>query len=190
MRTFDDEVAIAVGQLHLARIAAYSPGHAFCVSLKKLTSPLPTKDGGTLRTILEACARRCWFDFTGCGMCYQELNMPIRSSLERDHSFGPEDIARLSAAFKAALGKLGLVARKDPATTAVAKPTWQLVDTSDKHIIFRHLGYYSEILMPGSKSGPARPGGLSCPRRARTPGASRLRHHVGTSGLSPAKGKG
>jgi hypothetical protein len=33
-------------------------------------------------------------------------------------------------------------------------------------------------------------GGHSCPHRARTPGASRLRHHVGTSGLSPAMGKG
>src|SRR6516165_501904 len=33
-------------------------------------------------------------------------------------------------------------------------------------------------------------GGHSCPHRARTPGASRLRHHVGTSGLSPARGKG
>jgi hypothetical protein len=29
---------------------------------------------------------------------------------------------------------------------------------SDKHIIFRHLGYYSEILMPGSKKGDRRGG--------------------------------
>jgi hypothetical protein len=40
--------------------------------------------------------------------------MPIRSFLEHDHSFGPEDIAKMSAAFEAALGKLGLVDRTDP----------------------------------------------------------------------------
>jgi hypothetical protein len=45
----------------------------------------------------------------------------IRLFLERDHSFGPEDIAKMSAAFEAALGKLGLVDRSDPATHAVAK---------------------------------------------------------------------
>ena len=47
--------------------------------------------------------------------------MPIRLFLEHDHSFGPEDIAKLSAAFEAALGKLGLVDRTDPKTTEVAK---------------------------------------------------------------------
>jgi hypothetical protein len=44
------------------------------------------------------------------------------SALPRhDHSFGPEDIAIMSAAFEAALGKLGLVDRSDPATHEVAK---------------------------------------------------------------------
>jgi hypothetical protein len=47
--------------------------------------------------------------------------VPIRLFLERDHSFGPEDIASMSAAFEAALGKLGLVDRTDPITTEVAK---------------------------------------------------------------------
>jgi hypothetical protein len=47
--------------------------------------------------------------------------VPIRPFLEHDHSFGPEDIAKMSAAFEAALCKLGLVDRTDPATTAVAK---------------------------------------------------------------------
>ncbi len=47
--------------------------------------------------------------------------MPIRSYLEHDHSFEPEDIAKMSAALQAALGKLGLVDRSDPATMAVAK---------------------------------------------------------------------
>jgi hypothetical protein len=47
--------------------------------------------------------------------------VPIRLFFEHDHSFGPEDIAKMSAAFEAALGKLGLVDRSDPATHAVAK---------------------------------------------------------------------
>src|SRR6266536_3575240 len=55
------------------------------------------------------------------GMCYQARNVPIRTFLEHDHSFGPEDIANLSAAFEAARSKLGLVDRTDPATMAVAK---------------------------------------------------------------------
>jgi hypothetical protein len=47
--------------------------------------------------------------------------MPIRPFLDRDGWFGPEDIANMSAAFEAALSKLGLVDRTDPATMAVAK---------------------------------------------------------------------
>ena len=47
--------------------------------------------------------------------------MPIRPFLDRDDSFGPEDIAKMFAAFEAALGKLGLVDRSDPETVAVAK---------------------------------------------------------------------
>lgn len=47
--------------------------------------------------------------------------MPIRPFLDRDDAFGPEDIALMSAGFEAALGKLRLVDRTDPATMAVAK---------------------------------------------------------------------
>jgi hypothetical protein len=47
--------------------------------------------------------------------------VPIRLFLEHDHSFGPEDIAKMSAAFEAALDKLGLVDRSNPATHEVAK---------------------------------------------------------------------
>jgi hypothetical protein len=47
--------------------------------------------------------------------------VPIRPFLDRDDSFGPEDIAKMSAALEAALGKLGLVGRSDPVTMAVAK---------------------------------------------------------------------
>jgi hypothetical protein len=54
-------------------------------------------------------------------MCYRSRTVPIRPFLDRDDSFGPEDIAKISAAFQAALGKLGLVDRSDPATMAVGK---------------------------------------------------------------------
>jgi len=47
--------------------------------------------------------------------------VPVRSFLEHDHSFGPEDIASISAGFGAALSKLGLVDRDDPIIVAIAK---------------------------------------------------------------------
>ena len=47
--------------------------------------------------------------------------MPIRPFLKDDHSFGPEDIAKMSAAFESALRELGLADRSDPGATAVAK---------------------------------------------------------------------
>jgi hypothetical protein len=53
-------------------------------------------------------------------------NVPVRPFLERDHSFGPEDIASMSAGFEAALRRLGLVVREDPATVAVAKSIIEL----------------------------------------------------------------
>jgi len=40
--------------------------------------------------------------------------MPIRPFLQDDHSFGPEDIEKMTAAFEAALRELGLVDRNDP----------------------------------------------------------------------------
>jgi hypothetical protein len=47
--------------------------------------------------------------------------VPIRLFLEHDHSFGPQEIAEMSAAFEAALNKLGVVDRSDPATHEIAK---------------------------------------------------------------------
>jgi hypothetical protein len=47
--------------------------------------------------------------------------VPIGLFLDHDHSFGPEDIAKMSATFEAALDKLGLVDRSDLATHEVAK---------------------------------------------------------------------
>jgi hypothetical protein len=49
------------------------------------------------------------------------VDVPIESILEGDHSFGPEDIAYLVAAFEAALSKLKLAHRTDPVTLALAK---------------------------------------------------------------------
>ena len=49
--------------------------------------------------------------------------VPIRAILEAEHDplFGPAEIAALTAAFDAALRKLELVDRHDPAAIAVAK---------------------------------------------------------------------
>jgi hypothetical protein len=48
--------------------------------------------------------------------------MPIIRLLGRDHhSFGPDHIKVLTAAFEDALRTLGLVDRTDPATTIIAK---------------------------------------------------------------------
>ena len=58
--------------------------------------------------------------------------MPLRLILENDHSFAPEDIANLTAAFEAALSQLGLVNRNDPMTTAVAKLVIQLAKEGER----------------------------------------------------------
>jgi hypothetical protein len=60
------------------------------------------------------------------------LDVPLRLILENDHSFAPEDIANLTAAFEAALSQLGLVNRTDPMTTAVAKRVIQLAKEGER----------------------------------------------------------
>jgi hypothetical protein len=60
------------------------------------------------------------------------LDVPIRAILENDHAFGPEDIANLSAAFEAALTRLGLVDRGDPLTTVVAKAIIELAKEGER----------------------------------------------------------
>jgi hypothetical protein len=74
----------------------------------------------------------CWFHFAGPACGYQAGNVPIRTFLEHDHSFGPEDIAGLSAAFDAALSKLGLVDRTDLATLAIAKLIIELAKEGER----------------------------------------------------------
>lgn len=64
--------------------------------------------------------------------------MPIRAILQTESEteygpmFGPEEVANLTAAFDAALSKLGLVGRKDPMTTAVAKLIIQLAKDGER----------------------------------------------------------
>jgi hypothetical protein len=58
--------------------------------------------------------------------------MPIGAILKEDHSFGPEDIANLTAAFEAALIKIGLTDRKDPLTTTVAKAIIQVAKKGER----------------------------------------------------------
>src|SRR5262249_3274448 len=59
----------------------------------------------------------------GCGARLRGLTVPIRAILETDYGpvFGPEEVAILAAVFDATLKTLGLVDRKDPMTTAVAR---------------------------------------------------------------------
>src|SRR5215813_8457594 len=60
------------------------------------------------------------------------LDVPIGTILKNDHSFGPEDIANLTAAFEAALAGLGLTDRKDPRATAVAKAIIKLAKDGER----------------------------------------------------------
>jgi hypothetical protein len=59
--------------------------------------------------------------------------MPIQLRLKNDHSFGPEDIVRLTAAFEATLSKLGLVDRSDPITAEVATLVIDLAKHGERH---------------------------------------------------------
>jgi hypothetical protein len=60
------------------------------------------------------------------------LNVPIRAILENDQAFGPEDVVDLTAAFEAALSRLGLVDRGDPLTSVVAKAIIELAKDGER----------------------------------------------------------
>jgi hypothetical protein len=62
------------------------------------------------------------------------LTVPIRDILKVEYGpvFEPEEIASLTAAFDAALSRLGLVDRKDPMTTTVAKLIIQLAKDGER----------------------------------------------------------
>ena len=58
--------------------------------------------------------------------------MPNSVALDTNHWFGPEDIAALTTAFEAALGKLGLVDRSDPTTVTLAKLIIELAKAGER----------------------------------------------------------
>ena len=58
--------------------------------------------------------------------------MPLGLALKNDHSFGPEDVAHLTAAYEAALGQLGLNARSDSMRTTVATLVIELAKTGER----------------------------------------------------------
>src|SRR5262249_61123641 len=62
------------------------------------------------------------------------LTVPIRDILKVEYGpvFEPEEVASLTAAFDAALSNLGLVNRKDPITTTVAKVIIQLAKDGER----------------------------------------------------------
>ena len=98
------------------RVSGPRPGHSagfflYCPRIGEIASLIP-----------KSCVRRA----------IPGLDVPIRAILENDHAFGPEDIANLTAAFEAALIRLGLVDRGDPLTTAVAKAIIQLAKNGER----------------------------------------------------------
>jgi hypothetical protein len=63
------------------------------------------------------------------------LDVPIRAILEDEYgpSFDPEDVAKLAAAFEAALSELRLVDRKDRMTMTVAKLIIELAKNGERN---------------------------------------------------------
>src|SRR5262249_18343620 len=85
---------------------------------------------------------RTSFGDCGCGIvlpsqlrrAVEGLTVPIRDILKAEYGpvFEPEEVASLTAAFDAALNKLGLVNRKDPMATTVAKLIIQLAKDGER----------------------------------------------------------
>jgi hypothetical protein len=73
----------------------------------------------------------CYFSQWRAGL---GLDVPIREILAKEYgaSFSPEEVATLTAAFEAALGNLGLVDRKDPATALVAQLVIRLANEGER----------------------------------------------------------
>jgi hypothetical protein len=60
------------------------------------------------------------------------IAMPIRLLLKNDHSFSPEDIAVIVAAFEQTLQELNLVNRDDPATLLIAKVIFEAAKQGER----------------------------------------------------------
>jgi hypothetical protein len=58
--------------------------------------------------------------------------MPIRRILQRDHSFGPDEIEVLIAAFEDTLRRLRLAQREDAATLTVARLIVELAKQGER----------------------------------------------------------
>ena len=58
--------------------------------------------------------------------------MPLRAILHNDHSFGPDEIQPLIAAFEDTLRVLGLTSREDPLTLTVAKIIFDLAKQGER----------------------------------------------------------
>ena len=58
--------------------------------------------------------------------------MPLRLILENDHSFGPDEIQCLVAAFEDTLRALGLTSREDPLTLTIARLIFDLAKQGER----------------------------------------------------------
>jgi hypothetical protein len=58
--------------------------------------------------------------------------MPIRLLLQHDHSFAPDEIEALIAAFEDTLRRLRLAQREDPATLTVARLIVELAKQGER----------------------------------------------------------
>ena len=60
------------------------------------------------------------------------MAVPIRAILQNDPSFGPEDIANLTATFEAAVTKFRLADRTGPLRAAIAKAIIRLAKDGER----------------------------------------------------------
>jgi hypothetical protein len=58
--------------------------------------------------------------------------MPIRVLLQQDHSFAPDEVAALTAAFEDTLRQLRLAQREDPVTLTVARLIVELAKQGER----------------------------------------------------------
>jgi hypothetical protein len=58
--------------------------------------------------------------------------MPLRLILENDHSFGPDEINGLVAAFEDTLRALELTSREDPLTLTIARLIFDLAKQGER----------------------------------------------------------
>jgi hypothetical protein len=77
-----------------------------------------------LITLTSSAEQAVWVKALGSPQTHavsQGAIMPLRRVLPHDHSFTPDDVEILSAAYDAAIKRLGLVDHSDPLTLTVAK---------------------------------------------------------------------